>query len=161
MIYFIQQGWDGPVKIGFAGSFAAAQARLQTFQTGHPSTLRLLNAIDGDMAHEAELHARFAEHRVRGEWFRPAPEILALCDPLPSPDAVAESVRWWRSENLICDDGRLSVQGEIYLHLIEQFAVDDDARLHDQCELIDIWLSKESIERQQERAVPATTRIAA
>jgi hypothetical protein len=50
--------------------------RLRTFQTGSASPLVLLKTIAGDSTTERSLHARFGMFRERGEWFRPAPEIL-------------------------------------------------------------------------------------
>lgn len=34
------------------------------------------------MYREEDLHRRFAEHRIRGEWFHPADEILAFIEGL-------------------------------------------------------------------------------
>lgn len=37
----------------------------------------------------AQLHERFAEHRVRGEWFRLVPEIVAYINSLPAQRKAA------------------------------------------------------------------------
>ena len=63
------------VKIGYTSGSPAK--RLASLQTGQPMALRLLWSIPVDI--EGELHARFAAHRVRGEWF----------DLTPLGDAVA------------------------------------------------------------------------
>lgn len=68
MIYFIQQGTDGPIKIGFA---ADCERRLDALQTGNPHDLHLLAVMGGDINREKELHQRFAEGNLRGEWFQP------------------------------------------------------------------------------------------
>ena len=73
-VYFIQCGTTGPVKIGMARD---VRKRMATLQTACPFDLRLLAAIDGSADLERELHQRFAEHRLRGEWFLPVPELLA------------------------------------------------------------------------------------
>lgn len=74
MIYFIQAGHDGPIKIGKA---VDPQQRLRTLQTGTHETLRLLAVIPGDHEREAEIHRRLAAHRQRGEWFAATAEVLA------------------------------------------------------------------------------------
>jgi hypothetical protein len=65
-VYFIQAGQDGPIKIGVA---ADPLLRLDDLQVGSPVALTLLAAIPGGAVHERQLHARFAEGRIRGEWF--------------------------------------------------------------------------------------------
>lgn len=60
------------VKIGFASD---VPARLRTLQTASHRPLHLLVVIAGSQADERQLHKRFAEHRVQGEWFRLSNEI--------------------------------------------------------------------------------------
>jgi len=72
-VYFIQSGSDGAIKIGFSSK---VDIRLGSLQKANAETLRLLATIPGTMADEARLHQRFAAHRIRGEWFRPAEELL-------------------------------------------------------------------------------------
>ena len=72
-IYFIQRGFDGPVKIGFSTDI---KKRLSALQTSHDAKLRVIRAFDGSESDEASLHARFYKHRLQGEWFSPEPEIL-------------------------------------------------------------------------------------
>lgn len=64
MTYFIQQGDDGPVKIGIANNPAQ---RLERLQCGNPEPLYGRVLIPGN--HERELHKRYAEKKIRGEWF--------------------------------------------------------------------------------------------
>lgn len=75
-VYFIQEGADGPVKIGvgMGGCFD----RLSALQTGNPRALVLRGTVPGGRELEAALHEHFAAHLVRGEWFEPVPELLAL-----------------------------------------------------------------------------------
>lgn len=76
-IYFI--GCDGHVKIGITAG--KVEKRLKTMSTGHYSELTILATIHGvDGALEIELHQRFAQHRVRGEWFKLCPEIEAFIE---------------------------------------------------------------------------------
>lgn len=67
MVYFIQQGTDGPIKIGKADR---PFQRLVELQTAHADELRLLGVLRGGLDLEAELQARFADGHIRGEWFR-------------------------------------------------------------------------------------------
>ena len=79
-IYFIQSGGPtGPVKIGVTGD---PQLRLKRLQTGSAEPLEMLGTVKGDEDMEKGYHARLAAHRVRGEWFAPAPEVMA-CVPRP------------------------------------------------------------------------------
>ncbi len=78
-IYFVQAEDGGPIKIGLA---ACVWCRLSSLQTGNPARLLLLATTVGDCVDEAELHSRFSRHRLRGEWFRPNPELLALIEGL-------------------------------------------------------------------------------
>lgn len=72
-VYFIQASEGGPVKIGRANN---VRSRMGKMQTDSAALLVLLGASrDLD---EEKLHVQFAGHRLHGEWFEPAPEILAL-----------------------------------------------------------------------------------
>ena len=74
MIYFIQDT-AGNIKIGHAND---VKGRFRSLQTAHATKLHLLATIPGNVDDERKLHKRFAAHRLGGEWFRPAPELLAL-----------------------------------------------------------------------------------
>jgi len=78
--YFLSNG-RGLVKIG---SSEHIHQRIGQLQTASPEPLVCLGICD-DL--EAELHEKFADHRVRGEWFRLNEEIEAWIDeharPLP------------------------------------------------------------------------------
>lgn len=83
-IYFVQVGAAGPVKIGCTRDVTK---RISSLQTGHPERLVLLGCFEGTTRDERELHERFHAHRLTGEWFRPAPEILsqaAACNGVKS-----------------------------------------------------------------------------
>lgn len=71
-VYFIQAS-SGPIKIGVAVDVAA---RLAELQIGSHESLNLLGVVTGDAAREGELHGMFSSLRIRGEWFRPADELL-------------------------------------------------------------------------------------
>jgi hypothetical protein len=91
-VYFIQSA-GSEIKIGKA---VDVQSRLKGLQTSHPHALTILAITDGGKAQEAEYHARFAVHRLHGEWFSPHPDILAEIDRLnsvpPSFPATGEAV---------------------------------------------------------------------
>lgn len=71
-VYFITSGTA--IKIGTSRHPAR---RLAVMQTGHPGKLELLATCEGDAKVERAYHQRFAVFRQGGEWFAPAPEILA------------------------------------------------------------------------------------
>lgn len=73
-IYFVQVGEKGPIKIGITKDI---KSRFSSLQVGHPEPLRLLTSLEGPKALERELHNQFHTHRLSGEWFKPAPELLA------------------------------------------------------------------------------------
>lgn len=69
MIYFVQAGQRGPVKIGFVEGFAVLPNRIRMLQTGNPIKLALLTTMHGGLDRERELHEQFAASRLAGEWF--------------------------------------------------------------------------------------------
>jgi hypothetical protein len=77
-VYFLQpQGRPtAEVKIGF--SERSIVARLKNLQTASPEPLTFLAAIPGTRETERELHRRFAEVRVCGEYFVAAPVLAYL-----------------------------------------------------------------------------------
>ena len=84
-VYFIQEGTDGPIKIGTSEN---PRKRLKHLQTGHPKELVLMGAIDGDREKEFELHQKFDYLRLNGEWFKPDSDLL-----LTIAEACNESAR--------------------------------------------------------------------
>ena len=76
-VYFIgPANDDGPIKIGFTAG--EAKNRLRSLQTGHPHPLKILAVFEGSVNMEKEVHRRFAEARVHGEWFNRTPELLQM-----------------------------------------------------------------------------------
>lgn len=71
--YAIQAGENGPIKIGVAKT---PWERLKTLQTGNHEELRGLAAWRVLPWEEAEIHEEFGYARIRGEWFRPVPELV-------------------------------------------------------------------------------------
>lgn len=73
MIYFIQQGSFGPIKIGYSKDPGERHANLQT---AHHARLRLLGFIEGGQSDERRLHEKFSAHRIRREWFAPSQDLV-------------------------------------------------------------------------------------
>ena len=80
LVYFVQVGRIGPIKIG---TTMTPESRFSGMQTDNPFELNLLHTAPGDDVEEGILHGYFAKIRLRGEWFRPAPELLAFIASKP------------------------------------------------------------------------------
>lgn len=74
MIYFVQGGNDGPIKIGYTHN--DIDARLSNFQVGSPEPLTLVASAPGGRHTERAIHIRFDHLRLHGEWFEPETELL-------------------------------------------------------------------------------------
>jgi hypothetical protein len=73
-VYYVRMvNADGFIKIGVATS---PESRLANMQVGSPYELELMHSEPGDETLEAQLHARFQHLHVRGEWFRPDPDLV-------------------------------------------------------------------------------------
>ena len=86
MLYAIQRGVNGPIKIGIAGD---PSGRLAALQTAHDEQLVLLAAWAGGRDEERSLHQRFADARIRGEWFHPTPTVSAYVNDRQHAHAAA------------------------------------------------------------------------
>lgn len=73
-IYFIGCTAPPSIKIGYTRGSAFSRAR--QLQTGSPVPLGVLATMPGTMLKESELHQRFREHRMEGEWFYPCDDLL-------------------------------------------------------------------------------------
>jgi hypothetical protein len=79
-VYFMQavrsekmeENW---IKIGYS---AWPGHRAALLQTGCPYPLRIVQTIPGTRRTEQRTHRYFAKHKVQGEWYSPAPEILEV-----------------------------------------------------------------------------------
>lgn len=81
MIYFVQHGEGGAIKIGTAIN---VRHRIDSLQSSCPEKLRLLAVIHGGIREEREAHEALKDHRIRGEWFSPNAVVLdyiASLDP--------------------------------------------------------------------------------
>lgn len=78
MVYFIQNQCPNKyIKIGRSDGFAG---RLLELRIGSPYELVVLATTSKYT--ESEMHKRFEKFRVRSEWFRPEPELLAFIETL-------------------------------------------------------------------------------
>lgn len=90
MIYFIQAGHNGPIKIGFS---SRPRKRLRQMQTANARPLRLLGTIPTtSKGLEAEIHHTLRKHKRRGEWFRPHHDVLHTLSGYQASAAAAKRV---------------------------------------------------------------------
>lgn len=78
MIYFIQSGEDGAIKIGYSENEGSIGRRLSSLQTGNPKQLYLRGILRGNREVELGIHKMFKKYNVRGEWFKPEKEIITF-----------------------------------------------------------------------------------
>lgn len=74
-MYLIRSETTGLIKVGTAVDLAR---RLTVLQIGSSEPLTLLGSVpdtSGGLLERA-IHRDFAADRVRGEWFKPSPELL-------------------------------------------------------------------------------------
>lgn len=72
-LYAFQAGNNGPIKIGVSRD---PKQRLATLQAMHYETLRPLASERVVPIEEKWLHQAYVHARIRGEWFRPTPDLL-------------------------------------------------------------------------------------
>lgn len=72
MIYFIQRGEDGPIKIGVSANIID---RFNSLQTAQDERLRIVGIMKGGFSQERQIHAWFKHLQVRGEWYAATPEL--------------------------------------------------------------------------------------
>lgn len=74
-VYFIQEGDDGPIKIGIA--FDPFQ-RLGNMQVGNSRPLKLLHCLSDHGATEGRIQGIFEDSHLRGEWYNPTDDLLTF-----------------------------------------------------------------------------------
>lgn len=86
VVYFIQPEQGGPIKIGYSSRRSAVPGRLAMLQTGNPYRLVIRKVIDapGWRGTEGDLHEKFAQYRLAGEWFLDMPAVVAEADADPA-----------------------------------------------------------------------------
>lgn len=83
MIYFVRAGAEGAIKIGFSSN---PDMRIDALRTAVPEDVRVLAVIKGTQGEEQRLHAVFEHAHLRGEWFKPTPDLLAYIAQFPPYD---------------------------------------------------------------------------
>ena len=88
VVYFLQMGIEGPIKIGTARNLKKRMAALST-----PDPLQVLATIEGGREIEQQIHKALAKYRRRQEWFENVAEVRAVCSlaKLKGADAI---LRW-------------------------------------------------------------------
>lgn len=76
VVYYLQHGEAGPIKIGFTA--ASVYTRIRQLQASAPDELKCLGVEVGDKELEARRHSQFSTIRHRGEWFRPEPALTSF-----------------------------------------------------------------------------------
>ncbi len=119
VVYFLQQGDGGPIKIGIAEG-TRLDRRLKQLQTASPLPLRLLGIIEGGSDLERRLHEKFAGCRLEGEWFSAAPDLLRFVrTSISQPDELmlADSMKTVNSEAASKPRSLSSLEAKLILHL--------------------------------------------
>jgi hypothetical protein len=80
MIYFIQNTDTKHIKIGYSDNI---RRRLSELQITSPHELTILTICEGGIEVEKELHDKFNNHYVRGEWFSPSEELISYINEFP------------------------------------------------------------------------------
>ena len=104
VVYFVQSGPRGPIKIGVAEDI---KKRVATLQIGNPVPLVVMATVPGGFELERELHARFLCGRIAFEWFeRDTPGLMETIEhvlrhggipalpPIQEPAPRCESCGW-------------------------------------------------------------------
>lgn len=80
MIYFIQNSETKHIKIGYSND---VRKRLSEIQISSPHELKILSICEGDIELEKELHDKFNDYYIRGEWFNPSEELISYINNFP------------------------------------------------------------------------------
>lgn len=79
MIYFIQNKITRNIKIGRSNN---PWARLCEMQTGNDCELVLLATAGEDEWEERDLHSKFSEYHLRGEWYRQSAKLDGIIESI-------------------------------------------------------------------------------
>jgi hypothetical protein len=87
-VYFIQRPNDGAIKIGHTTEFKARFDALEAFTGMDLTTLCIL---DKDRKFEKEMHEKFNNIRLKGEWFKSDKLLLDYIDSLNTQSVSIDS----------------------------------------------------------------------
>jgi hypothetical protein len=79
VVYFVQESGMGAIKIGATGNL---KHRIDILRVSSPYEMRVLAQVPGDERLEKYVHHCFHSFRIRGEWYRSTPELLACIEEL-------------------------------------------------------------------------------
>lgn len=137
IVYFAHRAADNCVKIGFTRNWLQREKDFRQTRNGG-TTVVLLGTIPGDKTVELAIHKRFAQHRIRGEWFAAAPDLLAFIASDTMPPSGSNLVVRHRHGSLVRGDAngksrltevqatelfRRAMHGESYTDLAKIFNV--------------------------------------
>lgn len=91
VVYLIEAGDDGPIKIGWTIS---TESRLRMLQEGSAAKLRLIASTEGHRSDERQLQDLLRDHWIRGDWFRRsalAPAVALIEDRNSRQDAWSDA----------------------------------------------------------------------
>lgn len=72
LVYFVEAGRGGSIKIGWTQDL---DRRIAELQTANAKKLYVLGSVAGTLDDESAFHARFAHLRLEAEWFENSSEI--------------------------------------------------------------------------------------
>lgn len=84
LVYFVQNGESGPIKIGYTRNI---KNRMGSLRTEHGRACTLLATCPGGKSKEYSYHFQFAAGCVDKEWFHPSEALLAEIERLKAGDA--------------------------------------------------------------------------
>jgi hypothetical protein len=87
-VYFIDGG--DCIKVGYSRSL---ESRSKKMSTDAPVELKVLHIEPGTFKQEKIFHRHFAAIRLRGEWFRKTPGLLAFIEQRKRIKAMAEELK--------------------------------------------------------------------
>jgi hypothetical protein len=113
-MYFTQNTKTKGIKIGYSKN---PKQRRSGLQTASEDDLVILGYIHGELEDERAYHQKFAEYRIKGEWFKPdiLPAVLEIIakNPLDRPPP---------SNVMVVGDGNFFDQGLVWRALDELYA---------------------------------------
>lgn len=106
MIYFIQEGTQGPIKIGYTSRCPVK--RMSYIQSSNPRKLRLVGVINNATeVTEKSLHDMFENENIRGEWFHASTVLIDYINknssqhiPYKPKRREGELREWLKSNNI-------------------------------------------------------------
>lgn len=88
VVYFLQIGQDGPIKIGCSGELSS---RAPALSRQHGKIVCVLGILNGDVAKEHAIQRHFRQHHLVDELFRPDPVIAEF---------ISKNCRHWDGSDM-------------------------------------------------------------